>query len=132
MPSWPPLKRWRPRLGATSPSSFLGWRDDVEALHRTWRAFAAPSLHEGFPLAALEAMASGLPIVASDTGGLPEMVDDGRTGFLVPVGDAEALAQRLALLLSDDQLCGRMSSASRERVRQRFSATRMAAETLEI
>jgi glycosyltransferase involved in cell wall biosynthesis len=130
--SQPGLLALAQRLGIADAITFLGWRDDVEALHGAWRAFAAPSLYEGFPLAALEAMASGLPIVASDTGGLPEMVDDGRTGFLVPVGDAEALAQRLALLLSDDQLCGRMSSASRERVRQRFSATRMAAETLEI
>jgi glycosyltransferase involved in cell wall biosynthesis len=103
---------------------FLGWRQDVQALHRRWRVFAIPSRHEGFGMAALEAMASGLPVVGSATGGLPELVEEGRTGFLVPPGDAEALADRLGLLLDDDAMRQEMGAAARERAARHFALGR--------
>jgi glycosyltransferase involved in cell wall biosynthesis len=116
------------RLGIADAVHFLGWREDVHSLHRRWQVFAQPSLHEGFGLGALEAMAAGLPVVASEAGGLPELVDDGRTGFLVPRGSAEALADRLGRLLGDEALRMRVGDAARQRAQERFTVAGMAAE----
>ena len=63
-----------------------------------------PSLEEGFPIAALDAMAAGLPVVATSVGGVPELIEDGKTGWLVPPRDAEALASRLRSLLCNPEL----------------------------
>ena len=117
------------QLGLGRTVDFLGWREDVSALHRRWQVFAQPSLHEGFGLAALEAMAAGVPVVASATGGLPELVADERTGFLVPIGDVEALAGRLGRLLEDKALRIRMGEAARRRAVRSFSIDEMAART---
>lgn len=111
---------------------FLGWRRDVEALHRRWRVFVLPSVYEGFGIGVLEAMASGIPVVASNTGGLPELVDHDRTGFLFPAGDVAALAHRLDALLTDEKLCARMGTAGRERAMQRFTIPQMAARMSEV
>lgn len=118
------LKELARRLLIDGQVSFLGWHDDPAQLHQRWDVLAMPSLHEGFPLAALEAMASGLPVVAARVGGLPELVDDGHTGYLVPAGDQRALADRLALLLGDRAVRARMGAAARERARQ-FSTAAM-------
>ena len=84
-----------------------------------------PSLHEGFPLAALEAMAAGLPIVASAVGGLPEMVEHGRTGWLVPPAEPEPLAARLAELIRDPEQTIAMGAAGRIRVGNHFPVEQM-------
>jgi glycosyltransferase involved in cell wall biosynthesis len=123
------LRSLAERLGLADVVDFLGWREDVDALHRRWQVLVQPSLHEGFGIAALEAMASGLPVVASATGGLPELVEDERTGFLVPVGDVEALAGRLGRLLGDDALRARLGDAARQRALRSFSVEEMAART---
>jgi glycosyltransferase involved in cell wall biosynthesis len=128
----PRLRLLASRLGLAESISFLGWQQDVDALHRRWQVFAQPSIYEGFGLAALEAMASGLPVVASATGGLPELVKDGITGFLVPVGDVDALADRLGQLLEDDELRVRMGQAARERVREHFSGAAMGAKIAQV
>src|SRR5204862_7010979 len=73
------------------------------------------SLKEGLPRALMEAAAAGRPAVATDVGGNREVIVDGVTGFLVPVGDAEALADRLARLLGDPALCRRLGAAARAR-----------------
>jgi glycosyltransferase involved in cell wall biosynthesis len=125
----PRLRSLAERLGLAGVVSFLGWQEDVSDLHRRWQVLAQPSLHEGFGLGALEAMAAGVPVVASATGGLPELVEDERTGFLVPVGDVEALAGRLATLLEDELLRTRMGEAARRRAIRSFSADEMAART---
>jgi glycosyltransferase involved in cell wall biosynthesis len=128
----PLLRLLASRLGLARSISFLGWRQDVEALHRRWQVFVQPSIYEGFGLAALEAMASGLPVVASATGGLPELVEDGITGFLVPVGDVDALADRLGQLLGDEKLRVRVGQAARERVREHFSGAAMGAKIAQL
>ena len=120
------------QLGIRHSVDFLGWRDDVQDLHHGWRAFVAPSIHEGLSLGVMEAMASGLPVVASATGGLPELVEEGITGFLVPVGDPARLAARLDLLLSDDALQRSMGEAARRTARERFGPERMAASILDL
>jgi glycosyltransferase involved in cell wall biosynthesis len=81
-------------------------------------AFALPSDYEGLPLAVLEAMAAGLPVVASSVEGNVEAVRDGVTGFLIPPGDVGALADRLIRLLSDDRLRDRMGRAGREAAKE--------------
>jgi glycosyltransferase involved in cell wall biosynthesis len=82
--------------------------------------FALPSRCEGTPCVILEAMAAGLPIVASGVGGIPALVRDGENGFQVPAGDAAALEARLRELLSDGDLRRRMGARSYEMARAEF------------
>lgn len=128
----PRLRSLAARLGIADSVRFLGWRDDIDSLHRRWQVFAQPSIHEGLGLSVLEAMAAGRPVVASATGGLPELVEDGRTGFLVPVGAVDALVDRLGRLLADDELRARMSYAGWQRARDGFSMAEMAERTARV
>lgn len=112
------------RLGLDGCVNFLGWQDEVP-FHR-WNIFAVPSLEEAFGMAALEAMAAGLPVVATAVGGMPELVEHGRTGWLVPPADPQALAARLAPLLGDARQQEEMGAAARRRAGE-FSAERMCA-----
>jgi glycosyltransferase involved in cell wall biosynthesis len=115
-------------LGVGDSVTFLGWQRDVWPLVGRWDVFVQPSLDEGFGMAALEAMAAGLPVVGTSVGGLPELIDDGRTGYVVPPSDATALAGRLRELLVDPERRREMGTAGRRRVRERFSAERMAGD----
>ncbi|HKV54407.1 MAG TPA: glycosyltransferase family 4 protein [Candidatus Binataceae bacterium] len=94
--------------------------------------FVMPSLSEGLGIAALEAMASGLPVIASAVGGLREVVSDGINGILVAPGDAPALAAAIIKLASDSMLRSKMGSAGRKRVRQDFAMETMVDRTLEL
>jgi glycosyltransferase involved in cell wall biosynthesis len=104
---------------------FLGWRSDVLDLMKTWNVFVIPSVEESFCIAALEAMARGLPVVATSVGGLPELIEDGRTGYLVPPSDVAALASRLRLLIVDSERRRRMGAAGWKRAREHFSVEHM-------
>jgi glycosyltransferase involved in cell wall biosynthesis len=128
----PRLRSFAAQLGIADAVTFLGWRDDIDSLHRRWQVFAQPSIYEGLGLSVLEAMAAGRPVVASATGGLPELVEDGLTGFLVPAGEVGALVDRLGRLLDDEELRTRMGNAGRQRVRERFSVAEMAARTADV
>ena len=119
------LKCEADRLGFAEQVSFLGWRRDLGSILRTWDIFAMPSLDEGLPIVVLEAMAKGLPVVATSVGGLPELVEDGRTGYLVPPHDPLALARRLRCLILDPERRRIQGAAGRERVRNWFSADQM-------
>ena len=83
--------------------------------------FTLPSRTEVMPRVLIEAMAAGAAVVGSDVGGIPSLIRDGETGFVVPAGDDAALADRLIRLLSDDALADRFVAAARERVRHEFS-----------
>ena len=104
---------------------FLGHREDVPSLLAEADAFVLPSRSEAFPNAAIEAMASGLPIVASAVGGLLDLVDDGRTGLLIDPDDAHALAGALESLIADPARAARIGRAARAEVQQRYSFDRM-------
>lgn len=126
------LEKQAAQLGIQDKVLFLGWRDDVCSLLQSWSIFVLPSFDEGFGVAVLEAMASGLPVVASDAGGLRELVVDGQTGFLVPVGDPDALADKILLLLRDPDLRIGMGSAGRRHARESFSRAEMVRKTADL
>jgi glycosyltransferase involved in cell wall biosynthesis len=100
---------------------FLGWIDELSTILPRWDIFGMPSLEEGFPIAALDAMAAGLPIVATSVGGVPELIENGTTGWLVPPRDVESLASKLRLLIDDRELRLSMGAAGFRHVRDHFS-----------
>jgi len=107
---------------------FLGIRDDVPKLLAASDLFVFSSDYEGVPLAVLEAMAAGKPVVATAVGGVPELIEDGETGILVPPRNPEALAQGILRLAKDASLRQRMGKAARERAQERFDISRIARE----
>jgi glycosyltransferase involved in cell wall biosynthesis len=100
---------------------FLGWRSDIPHVLSCIDIFVLPSLHEGMPNVILEAMAAGLPVVATNVGGTPEVVVDGETGFLVPPRDPKALADAIVRLINDPELRKRFGQAGRERIEKHFT-----------
>jgi glycosyltransferase involved in cell wall biosynthesis len=119
------LRRLADRLGIENRVSFLGIRSDVPDLLRAVDVVAVPSLHEGFGLVLIEALATGVPVVASNTGPVPEIVNDGVTGRLVPAADAPRLARAITELLTDDQLRLAMSQRARFEAERRFDIATM-------
>jgi glycosyltransferase involved in cell wall biosynthesis len=109
------------RLGVAERLTLAGARTDVPQLLAAMDVFVLPSLEDTLPCAILEAMATGLPVVSTMVGGIPECVLDGQTGCLVPPGDSARLADALIRLLGDAQLRQSWGQAGRERVRQCFS-----------
>lgn len=109
---------------------FLGARDDIPDVLASLSVFAYPSRFEGLCLAVIEAQAAGVPVVATPVGGIRETVVDGETGFLVPVGDAESLAERICFCLDHPEEARRVAEEARRRVREHYSEQRMVAETL--
>ena len=107
--------------------SFLGHRDDVPARLAASDIFVLPSRSEAFPNGVLEAMAAGLPVVATTVGGILEVVDQGQTGLLVAPDDPAALADRITRLMTDPALAARLGAAARAHVEARYSFDRMVA-----
>ena len=105
---------------AGTPTVFTGYLggEELAAAYASADVFAFPSTTETLGLVALESMASGVPVVGADAGGIPFVVDDGRTGFLVPPGDVDALTGRLEQLVADPGLRARMGAAVREDAEQ--------------
>lgn len=108
-----------------SSLEYVGQQENVLDIYQTADAVVMPSLAEGHPLTALEAMACGLPVIASRAGGLPEVVVEDETGLLVPVGDAAALAVAIRALAGDPERARALGAAGRRRVEQEFSVERM-------
>jgi N-acetyl-alpha-D-glucosaminyl L-malate synthase BshA len=109
-------------LGVAGDVDFLGEREDLPALVAGAAAFLLPSETESFGLAALEALAAGVPVVASRVGGLPEVVRDGEDGFLHAAGDVGAMAASAARLVDDAALRARLGAAGRARAVADFRA----------
>jgi len=115
-------------LGIQNEVSFLGERRDVEVVLAACDVFVLSSLSEGLSNTILEAMSTGLPVVATRVGGADELVDDGRTGVLVPPAQPDALATALASLIDDPAARRTMGAAGRLRAEREFSIARMAAD----
>lgn len=128
----PALERQVKELRLDKHVLLPGFRADILAFIRAFDLFVMCSLAEGLGTSLLDAMASSKPTVASDTGGIPEVVADGETGLLVPARDHHALAGAMARLLKDPNLRERMGRAGLERVQRIFSADRMVERTLEV
>lgn len=112
------------QLGILGRVTFAGWVGGDQKLHLLRRAsvFVLPSHAEAMPMSVLEAMAFGLPVVATRVGGIPHAVRDGRDGLLVEVGDVASLAAALTAMLGNRALCAAMGASARERVTQHFAA----------
>lgn len=110
----------------------LGYRHDVEAVLAAADIFTLPSYHEALPMSVIEAMLSGLPVVASDINGPREQVVDGATGLLVPARKAAPLAAALARLAADPGQRARMGAAGRARALERYDEAKITARTLDL
>jgi glycosyltransferase involved in cell wall biosynthesis len=112
-------------LGIRDRVFFTGWRRDLPHIYPDLDLLVVSSNNEGTPVSAIEAMAAGCPVVATRVGGLPDLVTDGETGYLVPPGDAPALAATVARLLRDADLRLALGSAARASVAERFAVDRL-------
>jgi glycosyltransferase involved in cell wall biosynthesis len=123
------LERLTGELNLQARVHFTGWLEDVSTFLPALSLFVSSSRVEPFGLVMVEAMAAGLPVVATATGGAREIIEDGVTGRLVPVGDWQALSKAIALLLSSEEERLRMGERGRVRASEHFSLERMVSET---
>jgi len=110
---------------------FLGWRDDIAHILSIFDVFCLPSLNEGMGRVLVEAMAHGIPIVASDVGGIPDLVTHGKNGFLVPPKNPEELAKHIQILIEDEEKRGKMGEAGKK-MTSRFSHDTMVKSIAEL
>jgi N-acetyl-alpha-D-glucosaminyl L-malate synthase BshA len=122
-PDRPEAHRVARDLGIEKHVTFMGKQDHVERIFPDMHVLLMPSEMESFGLAALEAMACGVPPVATRVGGVPELITNGADGFLEPVGDVAAQAARVVELLTDDELWEKMASAARRTAVERFASS---------
>ena len=116
------------QLGIKESVQFLGFRKDALRIVAGWDVFVLASTRETFGIALVEAMSQGVPVVASNVGGIPEIVDGETTGLLAEVGNAEDFAEKICRLLEDRELARRMARAGNEFVRKNFTSERMIEE----
>jgi glycosyltransferase involved in cell wall biosynthesis len=122
------LRSLASQLGVGSVTHLVGYRPEPQRYLPLLDVFALTSSSEGIPQALLEASSAGIPAVASRVGGVPEVIDDGRTGLLFSNGDQNALTAGILALLTDLLLARRMGAAARDRVESLFHIRRMARE----
>jgi len=120
------LEQLAAELGQSERVAFMGFRDDRIALMQKMDIFVLPSTLEGIPRCLMEAMALGIPVVASDIPGCKELVSDGKTGLLFSAGNQEELCGRLESMLSDSGLRDALAERARALIRAKYSAERMA------
>lgn len=125
-PLRPVLEAQAQTLGIAPEVQFIGFCSDIPGLLAAADLFVHVPLHEGLGVAVIEALAAGLPIIASRVGGIPELIEDGKTGLLIPPRDSIALANALIRLVSAPQLAYTLAHTGQEFVRQRFDTLVMA------
>jgi glycosyltransferase involved in cell wall biosynthesis len=117
-------------LGVTDCIEFIGYTDNIPDLLADARFLVHTSDSEGCPNVVMEAMACGRAVVATDAGDVPSLVEDGKTGFVIPRGDEGTLLARIVTLMTDHDLCRRMGEAGRVKAEQQFGLDRLVSETL--
>jgi glycosyltransferase involved in cell wall biosynthesis len=125
----PRLEQLVGELGLTDRVEFLGWRSDLASLYRRMHVFVLTSINEGTPVSLIEAMAAGVPVVASSVGGVPDVVDGGVTGVLVPPRQPEAVAAAIVAAIVESDRAAVMAARARQSVRERFDSARLVQET---
>jgi glycosyltransferase involved in cell wall biosynthesis len=118
-------------LGILSQVLFAGFRDDLDAMFSAMDVYAHPSLATGgesFPLAVVQALGAGLPVIASRVGDVPSMLGDGRHGVLIDADDAPGLASALGFLAGSPAACRELGEAARHFAHESLSAGRMCAD----
>jgi glycosyltransferase involved in cell wall biosynthesis len=123
----PALEKMTARLRLERDVEFPGFIADTPAFLADIDVFVLPSLYEGLGVAALEAMAAGKPVVASEVGGLAELIEDGTTGLLTPPRNVQALSAAIARLIDDPSLARSLGQRASEHVREHFAVEQMAA-----
>jgi glycosyltransferase involved in cell wall biosynthesis len=126
------LASYAQELGIQRRVQFLGARSDIPEILNALDIFVLPSLSEGLPISVLEAMACGLPVVATQVGGLPEVIEDGKTGLLVPSQDEKQLAFALEVLIQHEIQRKMLGEQGRKRVLEHFSLQKMTTEYQEL
>jgi glycosyltransferase involved in cell wall biosynthesis len=116
---------WARELGIARQTLFVGYQRDVAPYYSLFDTFLLTSANEGTPVVAIESLAAQRPVVSTRVGGVPDVVDDGEDGFLVEVGDADGLAERLERLARDPDLRQRFGETGRERVLPRYAVPRL-------
>jgi glycosyltransferase involved in cell wall biosynthesis len=119
------VERRAHELGVMRDTLFLGYQEEVARFYAAFDAVVLPSINEGTPVTAIEALAAGRPVVATRVGGLPDVVREGKDGFLVPAGATDELAERLGRLAGDPELRKRMGAAGRDHVLSRYAVGRL-------
>jgi glycosyltransferase involved in cell wall biosynthesis len=125
----PAIEEHATMAGVREHFIFLGRRADVPEVLACCELSVLASRAEGFPNVVLESMAAGLPVVATQVGGTPEIIEDGQSGLVVPPRDHQALAEAILRVLRDPILAGNFSQAGRQRVRTHFTFARLVGET---
>ena len=133
-PHRPALENLAADLGIANRIEFKGWvgKDVVNQIYQDSNLFVFPSRHEGMPNAVLEAMASGLPVIASNIAGNEELVVHGKTGFLVPPENTAALVKAIKNLISDSERMMKFGAESRTRVKQKYTWENAANQYLDL
>ncbi len=126
------LEKLSNRLGLQERVRFLGWRDDVASLMKTADMFVCPSRHEGLGSIVVESWFHECPIVAANSQGPGELIEDGRTGLITPIDDAGALATAINSLLQDPQLASTLASNAKAHYDQHYSKATIARQYAEL
>jgi glycosyltransferase involved in cell wall biosynthesis len=125
----PEMEDYAQRMGIADKITFTGWRQDLPRVYADLDLLAVTSNNEGTPFTAIEAMAAGCPVVATRVGGLPDLINEGQTGYLVPPGDAYAVAEAMLRLLHAPEIARHMGQAARARVKDGFEVRRLIQDT---
>jgi glycosyltransferase involved in cell wall biosynthesis len=124
----PQMERYVREMGIGERVSFLGWRHDLPQIYTDLDVLVISSDNEGTPVCAIEAMAAGRPVVATNVGGLPDVISHRETGYLVAPGNVEQLASAITRVLKDGEATDRLRQNAREAVKHKFSVARLATD----
>jgi glycosyltransferase involved in cell wall biosynthesis len=122
----PALERQATALALTDQVVFTGWQEDMLPIYADLDVMALTSLNEGTPITVIEALAAGVPVVATAVGGVPDVVTDHQTGLLAPSGDAQAVAEAIATLLRNPAYARDLAAVGQQDVLERFDLGRLA------
>lgn len=126
------IRKYIHKKNLESKVILYGERYDIPNILSQSDIFVLPSSWEGLPLTIIEAMMAGLPVVASNVGGVSELIDDGVTGFLIPPGDSVKFAEAIKKLIADENLRKKMGEVGREKAMREFNLEKMLSKTMEV